>query len=203
MTDIGKRIKEFRIKNNLTQKELADKLNISVSALSNYETGYNVPTVSRLDEIAKALKVPLSELIGDVADTVKDFQEVYVVKYIKAGMPEVAVDSVIDKVFVSKSYAGNNNYVGLLVSDDSMNNARIHKGDIVIVKLQNYAENRDIVVVTIGDNDAVVRRYYDDGAKITFMPDSTNPKYKSQTIDPAKDKYRIIGKVVQSLIKFE
>ena len=43
---IGKRIKELRQNNGITQKQLADKIGVVQSAVSQWETGTNEPTAS-------------------------------------------------------------------------------------------------------------------------------------------------------------
>ena len=43
---IGKFIKEIRKKNNLTQKELADKYGVTYQAVSKWENGINLPDIS-------------------------------------------------------------------------------------------------------------------------------------------------------------
>ena len=53
---IGKRIKEARNNQNLTQEELADELNISVAFLSRVETGKSHINLKRLTQIAEFLK---------------------------------------------------------------------------------------------------------------------------------------------------
>ena len=45
---IGKFIKDLRIKNNLTQKEFADKYNVTYQAVSKWENGKNMPDLSLL-----------------------------------------------------------------------------------------------------------------------------------------------------------
>lgn len=62
---IGKKIKELRIKNNLTQNELANKLNVTYQAVSKWENGKNLPDLSVMSEICKIFNIELSELIGD------------------------------------------------------------------------------------------------------------------------------------------
>ena len=59
---IGKFIKNLRKKNNLTQKELADKYNVTYQAVSKWENGKNMPDVSLLKQISKDFNVSLDEL---------------------------------------------------------------------------------------------------------------------------------------------
>lgn len=49
--ELGNKIKELRIKSNLTQNELAEKLNITQASLSSYETGTKKPTLETLMKI--------------------------------------------------------------------------------------------------------------------------------------------------------
>ena len=46
--EIGNRIKQFRIEQKMTQAELAEKMNVSASAVSKWEKGINVPEVQTL-----------------------------------------------------------------------------------------------------------------------------------------------------------
>lgn len=62
MRDIGKNIKALRIKKNMTQDELAEKLFVTRQTVSNYETGRSRPDVEMLAKIA--------EVLGSDANTV-------------------------------------------------------------------------------------------------------------------------------------
>ena len=62
---IGKFIKEIRKKNNLTQKDLADKYNVTYQAVSKWETGKNMPDISILKEICKDYNKDINELLTD------------------------------------------------------------------------------------------------------------------------------------------
>lgn len=65
----GKLIKDIRRKNNLTQKELADKLNVTYQAVSKWENGKNMPDKSVLKEISKEFNVSLDSLFeGEYKD---------------------------------------------------------------------------------------------------------------------------------------
>lgn len=71
MYNLGYRLKEARIRRNLTQKVLADRVNKSVSAISSYESNAQLPPLDVLISIAKVLHVSLDYLAG--LDTVENY----------------------------------------------------------------------------------------------------------------------------------
>lgn len=60
---IGVRIRKFREANNMTQKQLADKIGVTGSRVSNWEQGIHRPDVDILANICTALNVSPSELL--------------------------------------------------------------------------------------------------------------------------------------------
>ena len=75
---IGSFLKELRKEKNLTQEQLAEKLNVSGRTVSRWETGTNMPDISLLAEIAELYEVGISEIIsgerksGTMNDEVKE-----------------------------------------------------------------------------------------------------------------------------------
>lgn len=63
MRDIGKNIHDLRIKQNMTQDELAEKLFVTRQTVSNYETGRSRPDVDMLSSIAQALNTDPNTLL--------------------------------------------------------------------------------------------------------------------------------------------
>ncbi|MDF2686539.1 MAG: immR 3 [Clostridia bacterium] len=63
MTKIGANISKLRKAINLTQMELADKLNISFQAVSNWERGISMPDISKLTELSEILHVSIDEIL--------------------------------------------------------------------------------------------------------------------------------------------
>ena len=61
--EFAKKIKDLRIKNNLTQKEFADKLGVTYQAVSKWETGKNMPDIVLLKEISLIFKIDIDELL--------------------------------------------------------------------------------------------------------------------------------------------
>ncbi|MCY6957820.1 helix-turn-helix domain-containing protein [Clostridium brassicae] len=62
---IGERIKSRRKNLRLTLRELGAECGVSATFLSDIETGKSLPSMERTAQIAKALKVPISWLLGE------------------------------------------------------------------------------------------------------------------------------------------
>lgn len=61
--EIGKRIRKYRENLGLSQKELAEKIGVSNSRISNWEKGINRPDADILADLCRALKVSPSNLL--------------------------------------------------------------------------------------------------------------------------------------------
>lgn len=60
---IAMRIKALRAKRKITQAELAERAGFSHGHLARLETGRQDPTITTLEKIARALKVPIGRLL--------------------------------------------------------------------------------------------------------------------------------------------
>lgn len=64
MDDFGNRLKTLRLQHNLTQSQLAQKLGVTKSVISAYETGIRMPSYDILIAIARIFKVTTDHLLG-------------------------------------------------------------------------------------------------------------------------------------------
>ncbi|GGI66562.1 helix-turn-helix transcriptional regulator [Enterococcus alcedinis] len=62
--NIGERLKEIRIKNNLTQEGLGEHLFLTRQTISKWETGKSVPDLENLILLSKLYQVSLDQLVG-------------------------------------------------------------------------------------------------------------------------------------------
>ncbi len=62
--EIGRFIAELRKEKNMTQQELADKLNVTDRAVSHWENGRRLPDISLLKELGNVFNVTIDEIIG-------------------------------------------------------------------------------------------------------------------------------------------
>jgi transcriptional regulator with XRE-family HTH domain len=60
---VGQRIKRQRLLKGITQEELANKLNVNIRTVGNWEIGKNKMDVERLAEVAQLLDITVSELL--------------------------------------------------------------------------------------------------------------------------------------------
>lgn len=64
MEGFGERLKRFRKENNLTQTQLAEKLNVHLQTVSKWERGVSEPDFAVIGELAAVLNVSLEKLLG-------------------------------------------------------------------------------------------------------------------------------------------
>lgn len=81
--NIGRKISELRKEKNMTQMELADKMNISFQAVSNWERGNSMPDISKLPEIAEILGVSIDELLGEKSELLENIINNSTEEYLK------------------------------------------------------------------------------------------------------------------------
>ena len=73
---VGKFISEQRKKNNLTQMQLAEKLNITDRAISKWENGKSMPDSSIMIDLCKELKISVNELLSGEMIELSNYNEV-------------------------------------------------------------------------------------------------------------------------------
>ncbi len=103
----------------------------------------------------------------------KGITRVPVIGRVTAGQPILAFEEVTGYLCYNTDAPGD--YFALNVTGDSMIEAGILDGDIVIVRRQNTAQNGEIVIAMI-NGEATVKRLKQDGRQIWLMP--ANPAYQ-------------------------
>ena len=111
---------------------------------------------------------------------------------IAAGNPIEAIENTNDNVQVPKNLVSENkkNYV-LKINGDSMLNKGIVDGDKAIIEYCNDADNGDIVVALINDNEVTLKKLKKEKDKIHLIPENDN--YKAQSFN--SDEVKIQGKL--------
>ncbi|MEV5969441.1 transcriptional repressor LexA [Streptomyces sp. NPDC051921] len=111
---------------------------------------------------------------------------------IAAGVPITAEELVEDNLVLPAQVVGAGRLFAVTVVGDSMRDAHIEDGDLVVVRAQDTADDGDIVAAML-DGEATVKRLAHDGPHVWLKP--ANPAYEPIPGDEAV----ILGKVVSVL----
>ncbi|MFQ5483906.1 MAG: transcriptional repressor LexA, partial [Desulfobacterales bacterium] len=118
--------------------------------------------------------------------------QVPIVGSIAAGLPLYAQQEWDGSVLVDAARYHGLNLFALKVKGDSMRDAAIVDGDLVICEPRQYAENGEIVVALIRQEEATVKRFFRRKNQIELRPE--NPAYRKATY--AFNEVLIQGKVI-------
>jgi repressor LexA len=117
---------------------------------------------------------------------------------IAAGVPISAIQNHTQDIPVPPDLMGSGEHFALEVRGDSMIDAGINEGDIVIVRRCDTAENGDIVVALVDKEEATLKRLRKKGASIAL--EAANPNYETRIFGP--DQVDIQGRLVGLIRKF-
>ncbi|MBE0413294.1 transcriptional repressor LexA [Yoonia sp.] len=112
---------------------------------------------------------------------------------IAAGVPIEAISEVAHNVHVPQSMIGKGNHYALEVKGDSMIEAGINDGDVVVIRETSVANNGDIVVALVDGHEATLKRFRRNGAAIAL--EAANPAYETRVYrdDQVKVQGRLVG----------
>ncbi|KQL32739.1 hypothetical protein AN960_22425 [Bacillus sp. FJAT-25509] len=131
------------------------------------------PTKPRAIEILGDTATVVNEVQASYSEIYNDIINIPVIGKVTAGIPITAVENVEEYFPLPTSVAPSNEQVFMLrVEGDSMINAGIMNGDLVIVKKQFTAENGEIVVAMTEDSEATVKRFYKESDHFRLQPEN-------------------------------
>ncbi|MBM3319538.1 MAG: repressor LexA [Candidatus Eisenbacteria bacterium] len=112
---------------------------------------------------------------------------------IAAGLPLLAEENVEERLMIDPSFLKGKDEFLLRVRGESMIEAHIADGDLVLVRPAAEARNGEIVVALLGD-EATVKRFFRQGDRIELRPE--NRSMDPIAVDPSAGEFRILGVVV-------
>ncbi len=119
--------------------------------------------------------------------------ELPIVGRVAAGQPILAEENIEGTLSLQASLINKrDNCFGLKVKGDSMINAGIFEGDVVVINPQQNANNGEIVVALLGD-EATLKRYERTGNQVYLIPENEN--YQKINVNNRED-FSIVGKVL-------
>ena len=109
---------------------------------------------------------------------------------VTAGIPITAIEEITDYISFQPARHYSNPLFALKVRGESMINAAILDGDMVVIEQTPYAENGDIVCALVDNESATIKTFYKEDGHSRLQPEN-------DTMDPIiVDEVSILGKVV-------
>ena len=207
-TGVSPSYEEMKNSLNLKSKSGIHRL---ISALQ--ERGF----INRLAHKARALevlKLPETASANDIYNTFspsvikggldsqndkKNLNKIPVLGKIAAGTPIEAIQNEVSRITIPEELSKNGQHFGLKVSGDSMIEAGINDGDTIIVKKTNTANNGQIVVALIDDQEAMLKRIRTKGKVVAL--ESANKEYETKIFGP--DRVKVQGVLVSLYRNFQ
>lgn len=191
---IGEIIKNYRTKNQLSQRAFASRTSLSPSYINTLEKIYNPKTGKPYSvttdvalELSKAMSISIEDLLN-MLDKTQEFIvnnetkidnfgntviSIPILGTVKAGYDYLAQENWIGTIDVETSLVGNGkDYFALKVKGDSMSPVLI-ENDIVIIRKQDDFENGDIVVAIVNGDEATIKRGKKSETGILLQPLNT------------------------------
>jgi repressor LexA len=169
----------------------------AVGLTSSSSVHAQLANLQRKGLLRKDPSKPRAIEVSGVRPTTSSGVTVPLVGRIAAGAPVLADQQVEEYLTVPETFAGEEEHFALKVSGDSMVDAGILDGDVVIVRRQDVAEDGAIVAALLpgpAEDEATVKRLKRRGSRITLLPE--NPTMEPFDLPQGG---RVVGQVVSVL----
>lgn len=191
MIDVGKMIAKVRNERGLSQQQLANKLNMSKQAISNYECGKREPDYATLEAIADALNAPMAMFISkeDQAAALEAIYATYSISNLPSNVRPISALHHQRVPMIGEVAAGEPIYapedVGVYVDAPVKCDAAITikgdsmvpnylDGDVVYIKCVPDVQEGTVAVVFM-DDEATLKHVYKRPTGLTLISD--NPSH--------------------------
>lgn len=192
----GERLKELRKQSGMYQEDVADAVGTTSRKIGYYESKDRRPNPDMLIKLADFFNVTVDYILGR-SDTPHDsylnsniikneMVNVKVLHDIKSGRPLFTDEQIKGEISFSKNVLNENfQYFVLEVGDDSLSGNSISKGDLVLIKAQNYIDHDGQLAAVIVDDEISCLRYIAQSEEFLIFR-SANPDFKD-IVRPSKE----------------
>ena len=201
-------LKFLRTKYNLTQEQLANKINSTRSTVNNWENEISEPNLDMIRKLTETFNIKDNIVFEDLKskyntsfiDLDEDTINIPVLGRIPAGIPFEAIEDVVKYIDIPKEWTyGNKEYFGLLIDGNSMF-PKYQNGDIVIFqKCEDHTKcnNKDCAVMVNG-NDATFKKFIFNNNGVILQPYNMEYETKSFTQEEVQElPIKLVGFAVQ------
>ncbi len=207
--EIKEIIKRKRKELNLTLDDIAKACGVSEGTVSRWESGdIGDMKRSRIAALAKILQISPSVIVGSDEDeqiynaSGIDFLRIPLYSNLCCGDGGFVDDNIIEFIPVpSKGLSNTANYFCQIAQGDSMKDAGIDNGDLLVFEKMPKIPSGSIGCFCIDDNIATCKKYKEQNGMIILQP--MNNYYEPIFIDPLDNHFMCLGKLRKSVKDFK
>lgn len=210
--DMYEKIKKLRLRKGLSQDELAEKVGYTHrSSIGKVESGLVDLSQSKIQAFADALGTTTSYLMGweeeskhittQLSHTTRVIN-VHIYSVLSCGSGGFVDDNIIDTITLPAEMFKNPNkeFFGQYASGDSMIEAGINDGDLLIFEQTNIINQGQIGCFCIDENTATCKKYTVAEDNIIYLVPA-NSNYAPIRIDVTNECFRVVGRYVTRITK--
>ncbi|MGH7324032.1 MAG: transcriptional repressor LexA [Candidatus Rokuibacteriota bacterium] len=178
-----------------TVREIGERFRVTPRAAFDH-----LRALERKGALQRRVTARRTSRVLTLAEPAATYRAVPVLGRIAAGSPLLAVENREGDLPLAPTAlpGGGEDVFALRVRGDSMVEAHICEGDLVLVRRQDSAQPNDIVVALIesetSEGEATVKRFLRDGERVVLKPE--HPTMPPIVVDPRQRTVRILGKVI-------
>lgn len=191
-------LKKIMAHRDVTQKDISDSLEIPLTTVSSWYTGRSYPRVDSMQRLADFLRVSMRDLTDELEASVKTaISAVKIPLYscISCGPLTFVPDEEMEYITLPDTIISKNGeYFAHYAKGDSMIDAGIQEGDLLIFSPSEDLESGEIGSFCTGEGEATCKRFYRNEDGVTLVP--ANKKYAPISISEDSKQFRIIGKLI-------
>ena len=188
MSDLGNKaimaenIKYYMDLNNKSRNDMCEALGFKYSTFTDWVNGKKYPRIDKIEMIANYFGIEKSDLVekrdkslpeGTIPYVPEPMVNVPLVGSVNCGTPLFAEDNIEGYIPTPESdLQTGETYFWLRAKGDSMINAGIHHGDLLLIRQQADVDNGDIAVVAVNGDEATLKRVKKQENALILQPEN-------------------------------
>jgi len=203
MKYFGLNLKQLRKAKGMNQDELALKLGVRKTTISNYETGYSNPPAHMLNQIADFFGVTLDELCSKVLPStslrepgIQPPEENVILVPVYAFFSPNTASQPLYSLPLPSSFLGDGKFFIIKIDGDSMTQAGLTDGSFAVIKEQETVNNGELALVSINGEPSFFCRYYQTNEFLSLTFDSKK-SIQPLMISTKEHSVAVVGKVIK------
>ena len=170
------------------RKQVCKDLGFKYTTFTDWYNGNKYPRIDKIEMLADYFGVLKSDLIEDKTELPSNAilysssHKAPIIGSIPAGYPVLAFEDI--EGYADIPYSDEENYFFLRVNGESMKNAGIHTGDLVLIRRQKCADDGQVVAARVNGDEATLKRYKRQGNSVLLLPE--NPDFEPRIV-PVSD----------------